>query len=67
MLNIRIVLFFLGILITALGVSMIVPFVVEFNSLKINSENFLICLLFCLFVGVSLILAFKEEEKKSKC
>tara|TARA_E500000178_G_C16990123_1_gene740378 strand:- start:31 stop:1476 length:1446 start_codon:yes stop_codon:yes gene_type:complete len=64
MLNIRIVLFFLGILITALGVSMIVPFVVEFNSLKINSENFLICLLFCLFVGVSLILAFKEEEKK---
>ena len=64
MLNIRIVLFFLGILITALGVSMIIPFLVEFNSLKINSENFLICLLFCLFVGVSLMLAFKEEEKK---
>ncbi len=64
MLNIRIILFFFGILITTLGIAMFVPLLVEVSSSNINTTNFLICLFFSLFVGISLILAFKEEEKK---
>ena len=64
MINLRIILFFLGILITSLGVAMVVPLIVEIKSTNVNTENFLICLLFSLFFGVTLILGFKDKEKK---
>ncbi len=64
MINLRIVLFFFGILITSLGVAMILPLLVEIKSSAINTSSFLISTIITLFLGVTLILAFNKEEKK---
>lgn len=64
MINLRIVLFFLGILITSLGIAMILPLVMEIKSSEANAINFLISTFLTLFLGVTLILAFNKEEKK---
>ena len=64
MINLRIILFFLGILITSLGIAMILPLLVEAILAEINVSNFLVSTLCTLFLGVTLILAFNKEEKK---
>ena len=64
MINLRIVLFFIGILISYLGIAMILPLLVEIKNSEMNATNFLISALLTLFFGISLILAFKKEEKK---
>ena len=64
MINLRIVLFFIGILITSLGVAMILPLIIEIKSSEINATNFLISTLLTLFFGITLVLAFNKEEKK---
>ena len=64
MINLRIVLFFIGILITSLGTTMILPLLVEIKTSGINSSNFFISTLITLFFGITLILAFIKEEKK---
>ncbi len=64
MINLRIVLFFIGILISYLGIAMTFPLLIEIKNSEINAKNFLISTLVTLFFGISLILAFKEEEKK---
>ena len=64
MINLRIVLFFIGILISCLGIAMTLPLLVEIKNSEINVTNFLISTLLTLFFGISLILAFKREEKK---
>ena len=64
MINLRIVLFFIGILISSLGIAMTLPLLIEIKNSEINATNFLISTLLTLFFGISLILAFKEEEKK---
>ncbi len=64
MINLRIILFFLGILITSLGIAMIVPLSIEFFYSGINKSNFLISTLLNLFLGITLILAFNKGEKK---
>ena len=43
---------------------MILPLLIEIKNSEINATNFLISTLLALFFGISLILAFKEEEKK---
>ena len=43
---------------------MILPLLIEIKNSEINAKNFLISTLLTLFFGISLILAFKEEEKK---
>ena len=65
MINLRIVLFFIGILISYLGIAMILPLLIEIKNSEMNAKNFLISTLLTLFFGISLILAFKEEEKKN--
>ena len=65
MINFRIVLFFIGILISYLGIAMALPLLIEIKNSDINAINFLISTLLTLFFGISLILAFKEEEKKN--
>ena len=64
MINLRIILFFLGILITSLGIAMILPLGIEFIYSDVNKSNFLISTLLTLFIGITLILAFNKEEKK---
>ena len=64
MINLRIVLFFIGILISSLGVAMTLPLLVEIKNSEMNATNFTISTLLTLFFGISLILAFKKEEKK---
>ena len=64
MINLRIILFFIGILISSLGIAMILPLIIEIKNSEINATNFLISTLLTLFFGISLILAFKKEEKK---
>ena len=64
MINLRIVLFFIGILISYLGIAMTLPLLIEIKNSEMNATNFLISTLLTLFFGISLILAFKEEEKK---
>ena len=64
MINLRIILFFLGILITSLGIAMILPLGIEFIYSGVNKSNFLISTLLTLFIGITLILAFNKEEKK---
>ncbi len=63
MLNIRIILFILGILISILGVCMIVPLLFNIFNQENNSIVFLQSILITLFIGVSLVLAFKKEAK----
>ena len=53
MINLRIILFFLGILITALGIAMILPLLVEAILAEINVSNFLVSTLCTLFLGVT--------------
>jgi trk system potassium uptake protein TrkH len=64
MINLRIILFFLGILIVSLGLAMLLPLVIEINSDGVSKNNFLISIFLSLFVGITLILAFRKEEKK---
>ncbi len=64
MINLQIILFFIGILITSLAIAMLLPLFVEYQSSSINIESFLICFLLSLFLGMSLILAFRQVEKK---
>ena len=64
MINLRIILFFLGVLITSLGIAMILPLGIEFIYSSVNKSNFLISTLLTLFIGITLILAFNKEEKK---
>ena len=64
MINLRIVLFFIGILISYLGIAMTLPLLIEIKNSEMNATNFLISTLLTLFFGISLILAFKKEEKK---
>ena len=64
MINLRIVLFFIGILISYLGIAMTLPLLIEVKNSEMNVTNFLISTLLTLFFGISLILAFKKEEKK---
>ena len=64
MINLRIILFFLGVLITSLGIAMILPLGIEFIYSGVNKSNFLISTLLTLFIGITLILAFNKEEKK---
>ena len=64
MINLRIVLFFIGILISSLGAAMTLALLVEIKNSELNATNFLISTLLTLFFGISLILAFKKEEKK---
>ena len=64
MINLRIVLFFIGILISYLGIAMTLPLLIEVKNSEINATSFLISTLLTLFFGISLILAFKKEEKK---
>ena len=64
MINLRIVLFFIGILITSLGITMILPLLVEMKTSGINTSNFFISTLITLFFGITLILAFNKEEKE---
>ena len=64
MINLRIILFFLGILISSLGIAMILPLGIEFIYSGVNKSNFLISTLLTLFIGITLILAFNKEEKK---
>ena len=64
MINLRIVLFFIGILITSLGTTMILPLLVEIKTSGINTSNFFMSTLITLFFGITLILAFNKEEKK---
>ena len=65
MINLRIVLFFIGILISYLGIAMTLPLLIEVKNSEMNVTNFLISTLLTLFFGISLILAFKKEEKKN--
>ncbi len=64
MINLRIVLFFIGILITSLGITMILPLLVEMKTSGINTSNFFMSTLITLFFGITLILAFNKEEKE---
>ena len=64
MINLRIILFFLGILISSLGLAMILPLGIEFIYSGANKSSFLIPTLLTLFIGITLILAFNKEEKK---
>ena len=41
------------------------PLLIEIKNSEMNAKNFLISTLVTLFFGISLILAFKREEKKS--
>ena len=63
MFNIRIILFILGLLISILGFSMFVPLIFNLFSKENNSVIFTQSILITLFIGVSLVLAFKKEEK----
>ena len=65
MLNLRIIFFFLGILITTLGISMLVPFLFEVYNSANNIKTFISCSFFTLLVGISILIAFRTEEKKS--
>ena len=64
MINPGIILLFLGILITSLSLAMSIPLLVEIHSSGINIENFLICTIVSLFIGVTLVLAFKKKKRK---
>ena len=64
MINLRIVLFFIGILISYLGIAMTLPLLIEIKNSEMNATNFLISTLLTLFFGISLILAFKKKKKK---
>ena len=57
MINLRIVLFFIGILISYLGIAMTLPLFIEIKNSEINTKNFLISTLLTLFFGISFILA----------
>ena len=64
MLNLRIIFFFIGILITTLGISMLVPFLFEVYNSANNIKTFISCSFFTLLVGISILIAFRTEEKK---
>lgn len=64
MLNYRIIFFFLGILITGIGALMIIPILLEYFSSSANLITFVGSSFFTLFIGITLVLAFKEKEKK---
>tara|TARA_E500000178_G_C16987311_1_gene738963 strand:+ start:395 stop:1840 length:1446 start_codon:yes stop_codon:yes gene_type:complete len=64
MLNIRIIFFILGLLISILGLTMFIPLLFNLISEENNSNIFLKSISITLFIGISLILAFKEKAKK---
>ena len=61
--NIRIILFILGLLISIVGFSMFVPLVFNFFLNENNSVIFIQSILITLFMGISLVLAFKKKAK----
>ncbi len=64
MLNLRIIFFFLGTLITTLGIAMLIPFLFELYSSTNNAKIFISCSFFTLLIGISIVLAFRTPEKK---
>ena len=64
MLNLRIIFFFLGVLITTLGISMLIPSLFEFYYSTNNTKTFMSCSFFTILIGISIVLAFRTTEKK---
>ena len=63
MINLKIIFFILGVLISVLSVSMIIPLTLNFFFYE-SFNVFLASFLICSFFGFSLILAFRNNEKK---
>ena len=63
MFNIRIIFFILGLLISILGTSMIIPLLFNILSSENNSIIFVQSIVITLFIGISLVLAFKKKAR----
>ena len=63
MINLKIIFFILGVLVSVLSVSMLIPLTLNFFFYE-SFNVFLASFLICSFFGFSLILAFRNNEKK---
>ena len=63
MFNLRIIFFVLGLLISILGTSMIIPLLFNILNSENNSIIFVQSIVITLFIGISLVLAFKKKAR----
>ena len=63
MINLKIVFFILGVLVSILSISMILPLILDYFFYK-NLSVFLTSFLFSFFFGLSLILGFRNSDNK---